>query len=168
MKTTVIQRIKEIIEKRGVTSRGFSSEIDFNYTTLNNCLTGRRKAVSCELIEKILSSFGNISAGWLMLGEGDMLRQNPLAPLQNPCEIEETRPRIPMAVAAGSLSGFAGSVSAYDCERIPIVKAFPNYDYSIIIKGDSMEPRRCQPLRPARLLFLQEYQHRQNIYLIRC
>jgi predicted transcriptional regulator len=61
MKTTVIQRIKEIIEKRGVTSRGFSSEIDFNYTTLNNYLTGRRKAVSCELIEKILSSFGNIS-----------------------------------------------------------------------------------------------------------
>jgi hypothetical protein len=35
MKTTVIQRIKEIIEKRGVTSRGFSSEIDFNYTTPN-------------------------------------------------------------------------------------------------------------------------------------
>ena len=55
--------------------------------------------------------------------------------------VDETRPRIPQTVAAGSLSGFSDGVILPDCEQVPVIKAFPPYDYTMIVKGDSMEPK---------------------------
>lgn len=52
----------------------------------------------------------------------------------------ETRPRIPMAVVAGLLTGFSDSIKSSDCEQMPIIKAFPPYDCTMTVKGDSMEP----------------------------
>lgn len=141
MEETVIQRVRKLIQRRGVTPRGFASEIDFNYSTLNNYLTGRRKSIEVSLIERIVSSFDNVSSEWLITGNGTMLKsENALA--RNKIEpYGGTRPRIPMDVAAGSLSGFSEGIKLRDCEQIPIVKAFPNYDYTIIVKGNSMEPK---------------------------
>jgi len=135
METTVIQRVKQLIEKRGVTPRGFASDIDFNYSTLNNYLTGRRKSIDIDLIEKIISSFDNVSSDWLIAGKGKMFKtDDTLASV-------ETRPRIPMTAAAGSLCGFEDSIKSYDCEQIPVVKALPRYDFTMLVKGDSMEPK---------------------------
>lgn len=53
----------------------------------------------------------------------------------------ETCPRIPMAVVAGLLTGFSDSIKSSDCEQMPIIKAFPPYDCTMIVKGDSMEPK---------------------------
>jgi repressor LexA len=142
MKQSVIKRVSELIERRGVTPRGFASEIDFNYSTLNNYLTGRRKAIDVSLIESIVSSFGNVSAEWLITGNGTMLKDESL--LYGVAQEKKgawTRPRIPMSVAAGSVGGFADSVKLYDCEQIPVIEAFPAYDYTMIVKGDSMEPK---------------------------
>ena len=55
--------------------------------------------------------------------------------------VDETRPRIPQTVAAGSLSGFSDGVILPECEQVPVIKAFPPYDYTMIVKGDSMEPK---------------------------
>ena len=96
METTVIQRAKQLIEDRGVTPRGFASEIDFNYSTLNNYLTGRRKLINFDLVESIMLSFGNISADWLITGKGQMFKDNNTI---NNIKYE-TRPRIPMTAAA--------------------------------------------------------------------
>lgn len=52
----------------------------------------------------------------------------------------DTRPRINVKAAAGSLDGFADSVMLRDCEQIPVIKVFPTYDFTIIISGESMEP----------------------------
>ena len=54
---------------------------------------------------------------------------------------EQTRPRIPMTVAAGTLNGFGDAVLSHQCEQIPVVKMLPDYDYTMIVKGDSMEPK---------------------------
>lgn len=53
----------------------------------------------------------------------------------------ETRPRIPYTAAAGSLTSAVEGVTAEQCEQIPRITAFPNYDFTIIIKGNSMEPK---------------------------
>ena len=53
----------------------------------------------------------------------------------------ETRPRIPYAAAAGSLTSAVEGVTPDQCEQIPRIMAFPNYDFTIIIKGNSMEPK---------------------------
>jgi len=136
METDVKSRIKEYLKAKGVTPRGFASDIDFNYSTLNNYLTGRRKAIDASLVESIISSFDNVSAEWLLTGRGKMFKSE-----NKPYENIPTRPRIPMSAAAGAVGGFAGSVKLYDCEQIPVINAFPAYDYTMIVKGDSMEPK---------------------------
>ena len=72
---TLIDRIKMIIEAKGYSPRAFEIAIGFNYSTLNNYLTGRRSTIDSELIEKALTSFDDISAEWLLRGKGDILIQ---------------------------------------------------------------------------------------------
>lgn len=52
----------------------------------------------------------------------------------------ETRPRIPFDAAAGALSVAMPGVSALQCEQFPIIPTFPDYDFTIIARGDSMTP----------------------------
>lgn len=70
---TVLERLKLFISESGLTSRAFAIKIDFNYSTLNNYLTGRRATIDLDLIDKTISSFENLSAEWLMRGKGEML-----------------------------------------------------------------------------------------------
>lgn len=53
----------------------------------------------------------------------------------------ETRPRIPLTAAAGSLSEAPNGVTMEDCEQLPVVHQFPSYDFTMLIKGDSMSPK---------------------------
>lgn len=69
----LIERIKKIIDEKQLSARAFSQAIGFNYTTLNNYLTGRRSTIDSELITKVLISYDDISAEWLMRGKGEML-----------------------------------------------------------------------------------------------
>lgn len=71
----LINRIRLIIEYYKISSRAFSISIGFNYTTLNNYLTGRRTTIDSELIEKILNTYTDISAEWLIRGNGNMIIQ---------------------------------------------------------------------------------------------
>ena len=133
MKTTVIQRVKELITKRGVTPRGFASEIDFNYSTLNNYLTGRRSAIDSSLPEAILRTFGNISAEWLMTGEGSMLKMD-LTGVNGP------KPCIPyyadLPVSAGRLDVALQSAEPSGHLDIPGVRATALFP----VVGCSMKP----------------------------
>ena len=54
---------------------------------------------------------------------------------------KQTRPRIPYTAAAGSLTSAVEGITANQCEQIPRINAFPDYDFTIILKGDSMEPK---------------------------
>jgi len=51
-----------------------------------------------------------------------------------------TRPRIPLNAAAGSLSMALEGITSSDVEEMPLIHAFANYNYTILVKGDSMEP----------------------------
>ena len=83
--TNILERIKEFISINGLTPRAFAIRIDFNYSTLNNYLTGRRTTIDLELINKTLSSFDNLSAEWLLRGNGEMLltSEQPTASNEN-------------------------------------------------------------------------------------
>lgn len=52
-----------------------------------------------------------------------------------------TRPRLPVSAAAGSLSQYNQGVLLEQCEQVPVIRNFPDYDYTMFIKGNSMEPK---------------------------
>lgn len=58
-------------------------------------------------------------------------------------QIEDTkyRPRIPYTAVAGSLTNAVEGITTDQCEQIPRIEIFPDYDFTIIIKGNSMEPK---------------------------
>lgn len=70
---TIIERLNKFIKYKGLTQRTFSINIGFNYSTLNNYLTGRRKNIDLEFIEKVIYHYKDLSAEWLMRGIGEMI-----------------------------------------------------------------------------------------------
>lgn len=78
MEDALLQRIKSVISDTGMTDRQFALKIGFNYNTLNNYLIGKRSAISTNLLACIVSTFGHISATWLLTGQGSMLKSENL------------------------------------------------------------------------------------------
>lgn len=68
----MISRIRKIIESQGVSVRAFAISCEINSPTLDRQLKGRM-ALSLDTVNKILSHYPNISANWLMRGDGPML-----------------------------------------------------------------------------------------------
>ena len=73
MKKSVLQRIEEIMKKYNLNKSGLAKAIEMEQVTVNNYLNGTRK-ISFELILSIISRFPDISAEWLLRGEGAMER----------------------------------------------------------------------------------------------
>lgn len=109
-------------------------------------------------MELVFAKCENVSPSWLLTGEGEMLKKDE-SPSQETLQTSriianevclsqaripeitlETRPRIPFDAAAGTLSTAINSVTANDCEQVPIIPTFPRYDFSIVTRGDSMTP----------------------------
>ena len=136
----------EFFEKTGIQSSNFKG---VNLTS----------APGSDMLVKILTLYPELSAEWLLTGEGDMLkskRSSEVISLANEAKSDykvtknkaitqdisvETRPRIPFDAAAGSLSDVIGSVRPEDCEQIPVIPTFPRYDFTIFARGNSMEPQ---------------------------
>lgn len=110
--------------------------------------------ISTQWLSKIIEIFPDVNIDWLLTGEGNMLRTNedknfnrPIISVNSPKILKEhkeneieTRPRIPFDAAAGSLSVAMPGVSALQCEQFPLIPTLPDYDFTIIARGDSMTP----------------------------
>lgn len=94
------------------------------------------KGMSSVNIEKILSSYPELNAEWLLTGKGDMIKEN------NSIKLSEDGtgiPLIPVEAMAGCFTG-SQTVLLQECERY-VVPAFKNADFLIRVSGDSMVPR---------------------------
>ena len=74
---TIIDRIRYIAKEKAYDKIAlFARVIGAEQTTVNNYFIGKRKP-SLEICEKILSAFPDISAEWLLRGEGSMYKSGP-------------------------------------------------------------------------------------------
>lgn len=90
-----------------------------------------------DIIERVLQGTSKDSDNPVMVAEPSTeYGENEISQVK-----VETRPRIPLTAAAGSLSNAAKGVTLKDCEQMPIVKQFPSYDFTMFVKGDSMSPK---------------------------
>lgn len=74
METTIIQRIKKLIDANNMSITSLSKKINIVQTTLNRQLNGDTSSIPIGTIEAILHYFPEISAEWLLRGEGAMIK----------------------------------------------------------------------------------------------
>lgn len=135
------QRLIDIAKYKGVSVRAFEELCGLNRGNISNLAINGN--IGSDKLSKIIDAIPEIDSEWLLTGRGKMLAEGiqrgwPISQLDNNTEIE-MRPRIPLDAAAGSLSIMAESVSEAECERYPVIPRFPRYDFTIMVKGDSME-----------------------------
>lgn len=78
----ILSRVKEIVAFSGLSVRAFAIKCGIAQKTLDNQLKGLR-GISLETIAGVINGFPNVSAEWLLRGEGKML----LEPADNSAEL---------------------------------------------------------------------------------
>ena len=133
-------RISKFIQYKNITI----AEFERNVSLANGYIKKFKGSIGSDKLNNITSYYPDINIDWLITGKGSMLKSeisNMLA--ESPMEYgkKQTRPRIPYTAAAGSLTSAVEGITANQCEQIPRINAFPDYDFTIILKGDSVEPK---------------------------
>lgn len=70
------ERLKKVIELEGMTTNAFGKYIGLNTSQVLYDVLKGRNGISKELAEKISASCLNINIGWLLTGEGNMLKSS--------------------------------------------------------------------------------------------
>lgn len=135
------ERLKLFIENQGISTSAFEQKISASDGMIRRAIRNKTD-IQGKWFLKISDNYPDLNLEWLITGKGNMLKSEcRVIPLQKDQEIEEeTRPRIPMDAAAGSLTVAADGVTVDNCEQLPVIKAFARYDFTIFARGDSMEP----------------------------
>lgn len=134
----ILDRLKEYIDYKGITISAFEKSTGMSNASFGKQLK-QKKAIGTDRLENIINTYPDISAEWLLTGEGPMLKtQSGNEAVANYTSDRSGIPLIPVEAMAGF---FTGEVIDYDhdCERlrIPGIKA----DFVVPVSGDSMEPK---------------------------
>ncbi len=87
-------RIAALIESLGVSPNRFCEEVKVNPTVIHNIIKGRRSKPSYDLLEKILTSYEEISSDWLLRGEGGIWRKKTSVLRQRMTDAESIEQRL--------------------------------------------------------------------------
>lgn len=149
----VRDRLKQFIEYKGISVRAFQLSADLS----NSFVASIDQSIAHKTQIKIQKAFPELNMTWLLLGEGNMLRESNVTQTTNILELpkETTKkdpqskivPLIPISAQGGSLNDFSTSVMNYECEKV--VSPMMDVDFAISISGDSMAPEYpsgCQVL----------------------
>lgn len=87
MEEVVIQRIREILDKYELSVTSLAKKLCMSQPTLNRQLTGEN-SLSLETVNAILYYYQDISAEWLLRGEGEMIKGANYIPKSFDAKIE--------------------------------------------------------------------------------
>lgn len=73
----LVERINKIREYKGLTGKALSDEIGMKYSTMNNYLNGNQDP-TVPFLMRILDKYPDVSAEWLMRGEGAMIKKKSM------------------------------------------------------------------------------------------
>ena len=147
------ERVMELVNDFGHTPKTFGLKADIEISLFQRKLKGQ-SVWSVADVHKICDTF-KVRKSWLVDGQGqkfrvpeEVLETIPARPskyteseIEELIESTETKPHIPTEVFAGGMTGISDAVTQEMCEMKPVVRMLPAYDYTITIKGDSMEPK---------------------------
>lgn len=78
--TSVADRLKEFIEKMGLSYSQFADRCNIPRPSLSQLITGRNKKINDSMVRQIHNEFPNLSVVWLLFGEGPMQNSMPDLP----------------------------------------------------------------------------------------
>lgn len=136
--------LRERLKDKGITLSKLSEQLNLSPQALNSRLNA--KDLGINFINDIQNATGLILIDEPEINLHTDLGKKILDNIRNGFNGNEkssclTKPRIPYTAAAGSITNALDGVKEYDCEQIPVIQSFPKYDFTIVIKGDSMEPK---------------------------
>lgn len=133
----VRERIQKLIHLEGMSQREFAEKLHRNASNLSQSLIGARH-IPRGLIEDIIEAYPEISKEWLLYGDGLMFKDIVEA---DELVQEITRPRLPIKTEGVHISEFINGTKCYKCDHLPVIRQFPDYDFTIVLITDSMSPR---------------------------
>lgn len=152
LSTRFIEAYNMLLKQNKVSDKkDFASKIGISSSMMTEISKGRSN-VGTFAIQNIVTQF-DISADWLLTGQGSMLRndsndvqtelktdRDTQAEIAHSLPIDSTGgiPLIPLSAMAGVFTEDI-AVMEYECERY-VIPAFKGADFLIQIKGDSMQP----------------------------
>lgn len=125
---TVKERLKGFIEYKGISVRSFESTCGLSYGYVGNM----RQSIQPDKVKNIAHHFPELNTGWLLTGEGEMLKTEPE---------KKERGGIPLLPN----EAFAG-YGAYQYSDLPVeefytIREFRNANFMLRVSGDSMAPK---------------------------
>lgn len=134
-----IDRLIALKQHTGMSLKRMSEEAGINTSqTLYEIKKGRH-SFSMEVANKIHKRWPEISRGWLMSGEGDMILGNPGYEPELVATNISRVPLLPVSAFAGPIKNFVSDgITAGGCETI--LSPSPGAELAIPVSGDSMEP----------------------------
>ena len=74
VQTTVAQRLELFIDYLKIKPTAFARLIGVQQPAISLVLTGRRKSISVEMLDKITKRYTELNGEWLLYGRGEMLK----------------------------------------------------------------------------------------------
>lgn len=128
------ERFLAIIEAMGLKDSEVVNALeDLSKGTMSK-IRNARCGVSMNTLQEFCMAYPNVNSNYIITGRGNMFLD------EREDDSVKTLPRIPYNAAAGSLTDAVEGVTEYQCERLPVVAAFPKYDFTMRVSGRSMEP----------------------------
>ncbi len=144
--TNIYERIKQLIDYKGVTINKFSTLIGTSNSYWNKILKGNTN-IGVDKIEKILRTFDDINPEWLITGKGEMLRKDEKSglPVAVPVKEHHYVKAIPL-VDERAVAGFGNADFAIKEQDVKEYYTIPKFkyrkvDFMIEVYGNSMYPK---------------------------
>lgn len=164
MKETIIERIKLLIQGKESSAKRFAENIGFNASTLNAYLRGERQRLNSDLLVRILNTYDDVSADWLLMGRGEWSRDIE----SNTVSKSETIgiPLYDVAAAAG-YGSFDSMISDDNLIDRYVVPDLGCVDWMIHVQGESMVPTyESGDIIACKMLHNLQEVHWGNIYVV--
>jgi hypothetical protein len=110
---SINERIKFIIDKLGMSVRGFSAELGVSDTNTRNYIDRGSKPNS-DYLQKVLRRFDSINPTWLLLGDGEPFIGEALSP---PVSITNKKNKGPVQNNTGDHNTITNNLKLEDCQR---------------------------------------------------
>lgn len=139
MEGSIKSRIDEYCKYMGLSVRNFCERIG----AANGYFKPALKSISPEYRDKIKKEFPELNLSWLVLGEGEMLRDSSMLKIHNPPYPEAVHERV--EVPLYDVKASANLSMTMDQERENVIgyisiPNMPSVDGAVAVVGDSMYP----------------------------